>query len=111
MVNSSMTLQKIPYGISNYRMMREEGYVYVDKMRFFRVLEEFPEPYLFFLRPRRFGKSLFVSLLGSYYDISMKEDFVPLFLGTEIGQNPHLQKISTIYYTSIFPESEPIPMR
>ena len=57
-----MNLLKIPYGISNYRMIREEGYVYVDKTRFIRVLENFPEPYIFFLRPRRFGKSLFVSL-------------------------------------------------
>ncbi len=69
-------------------MIREEGYAYVDKTRFIRVLEDYPEPYIFFLRPRRFGKSLFVSLLSSYYDISLKEEFTHLFLGTDIGENP-----------------------
>ncbi len=83
-----MPLLKIPYGISNYRMIREEGYVYVDKTRFIRVLEGYPEPYIFFLRPRRFGKSLFVSLLSLYYDIAAKDDFNLLFSGTDIGKNP-----------------------
>ncbi|WP_239441592.1 AAA family ATPase [Methanospirillum hungatei] len=54
-VITSIPLLKIPYGISNYHMIREEGYVYVDKTRFIRVLEGYPEPYVFFLRPRRFG--------------------------------------------------------
>ncbi len=95
-----MPLQKIPYGISNYRMIREEGYAYVDKTRFIRILEEFPEPYIFFLRPRRFGKSLFVSLLSSYYDISLKEEFTHLFSGTDIGENPTPSKNQ--YYTLTF---------
>ena len=83
-----MTLLKIPYGISNFRTMREEGYVYVDKTRYIRVLEDYPAPYLFFLRPRRFGKSLFVSVLNYYYDINEKDSFHALFNGTEIGDEP-----------------------
>lgn len=80
-----MTLLKIPYGISNYRTIALEGYAYVDKTRFIRVLEEYPSPYQFFLRPRRFGKSLFVSLLNYYYDIAEKENFNALFHNTLIG--------------------------
>ncbi|HWQ65385.1 MAG TPA: AAA family ATPase [Methanospirillum sp.] len=76
-----ITLQKIPYGISNDRMIRDEGYAYVDKTRFIQILEDYPEPNIFFLRPRKFGKSLFVSLLGLYYDIAMKDHFSKLFSG------------------------------
>ena len=76
-----MTLLKIPYGISNFRAMREEGYVYVDKTGYIRVLEDYPAPYQFFLIPRRFGKSLFVSVLNYYYDIREKDTFQALFNG------------------------------
>ena len=62
--------------------------MYVDKTRFIKVLEDYPEPYVFFLRPRRFGKSLFVSLLSSYYDIAAKGEFDHLFSGTYIGRDP-----------------------
>lgn len=88
MVYYSMTLLKIPYGISNYQMIREEGYAFVDKTRFIRILETYPEPYIFFLRPRRFGKSLFVSFLNCYYDISMESSFEKYFSGTDISKNP-----------------------
>ena len=107
-----MPLQKIPYGISNYRMIREEGYVYVDKTRFIRVLEGYPEPYVFFLRPRRFGKSLFVSLLSSYYDIAAKDEFEHLFSGTDIGKNPTPMKnnyyVLNFDFSGISTESEDI---
>lgn len=83
-----MVLKKIPYGISNFRTIMEEGYIYVDKTRFIRILEDNPAPYIFFLRPRRFGKSLFVSLLQYYYDINERDNFSSLFSGTDIGNNP-----------------------
>ena len=83
-----MTLKKIPYGISNFRTIIEDGYAYVDKTRFIRSLEDNPAPYVFFLRPRRFGKSLFVSLLNYYYDISEGNNFSALFSETEIGREP-----------------------
>ncbi len=91
-----MSLLKIPYGISNFRTMIEEGYVYVDKTSYIRILEDYPAPYLFFLRPRRFGKSLFVSLLNYYYDISEQGTFHTLFQGTNIGKNPTVKRNS--YY-------------
>ncbi|PWR72443.1 AAA family ATPase [Methanospirillum stamsii] len=83
-----MTLLKIPYGISNYRTIALEGYAYVDKTRYIRILEDYPSPFVILLRPRRFGKSLFASLLNYYYDIAEKDNFPALFLHTDIGQNP-----------------------
>ena len=74
---------KIPYGISNFGLLREKQYLYVDKTRYIEVLENYP-PYQFFIRPRRFGKSLFISLLEHYYDINKAADFDKLFGGTYI---------------------------
>lgn len=74
---------KIPYGISNFTMLREEQYLYVDKTKYIELLENYP-PYQFFIRPRRFGKSLFISMLEHYYDINKAQDFDKLFSGTYI---------------------------
>ncbi|PWR72496.1 AAA family ATPase [Methanospirillum stamsii] len=95
-----MTLLKIPYGISNYRTIALEGYAYVDKTRYIRILEDYPSPYLFFLRPRRFGKTLFVSMISSYYDIAEKDNFQRLFSDTEIGMEPTEKRNS--YYVLSF---------
>lgn len=76
---------KIPYGISNFAMLREKGYLYVDKTKYIEILENYP-PYQFFIRPRRFGKSLFISMLEHYYDINNLEDFDKLFGGTYIHE-------------------------
>ncbi len=83
-----MQRKKLPYGIPNYRKIAEEGYVFVDKTPFVEKLEELGERYIFFLRPRKFGKSLFVSLLEHYYDIEHKDDFERLFGDFYIGKNP-----------------------
>lgn len=82
-----MSIKKIPYGISNFRMLRKENYLYVDKTKYIEVLEDYP-PYQFFIRPRRFGKSLFISMLDSYYDINAKDEFDELFGDLYIGKNP-----------------------
>ena len=58
---------KIPYGVSNFESLITEGYLYVDKTRFVRQIEEMTK-FLFFVRPRGFGKSLFISVLENYYD-------------------------------------------
>jgi len=68
----------------------------VDKTKYIRVLEDYPAPYQFFLRPRRFGKSLFVSVLNYYYDINEKDKFPEIFNGTEIGSEPTAKRSS--YY-------------
>ncbi|MCI5207329.1 MAG: AAA family ATPase, partial [Candidatus Electrothrix sp. ATG2] len=78
---------KIPYGISNFKSLITEGYLYVDKTPFIETLEE-QGKYNILLRPRRFGKTLFLSTLRHYYDIRCKEEFEPLFGNLAIGHNP-----------------------
>ena len=81
-------MKKIPYGISNFHNLREQNYIYVDKTDYIELLENYDEKYIFFLRPRRFGKSLFISLLDSYYNINnKKEEFNNLFQGLYIVEN------------------------
>ncbi len=76
----------IPYGMADFRAIRREGYLYVDKTRFVRELEN--ERHVFFLRPRRFGKTCWVSILEHYYDRTRKDGFEALFAGTDIGREP-----------------------
>lgn len=80
-------MRRIPYGISDYKTLIEENYVFVDKTKYIEKLENYHSPYIFFLRPRRFGKSLFTSMLAYYYDVSKKEEFHGLFGKTYIGEN------------------------
>ena len=77
---------RIPYGESDFQRIRRNRWLYVDKTRFLRRLEE--ERYVFLIRPRRFGKSLWVSLLENYYDRFWADRFEGTFAGTDIGQRP-----------------------
>ncbi len=81
-------MKKLPYGISNYEELIEDGYYYVDKTRYIEKLENLPEKRIIFLRPRKFGKTLFTSILENYYDVRKKEKFEKLFNETYIGKNP-----------------------
>jgi len=85
----------IPYGISDYKKIREGNYYYIDKTRFIEHIERQP-PYLFLIRPRRFGKSLLVSMLETYYDRQYSTKFESFFKGTYIFDNPTKEKSS--YY-------------
>ena len=76
----------IPYGMADFRAIREEGYLYVDKTRFVREMEN--DRHVFLLRPRRFGKSCWVSILQHYYDRTREGNFEALFAGTDIGAEP-----------------------
>ncbi len=78
--------KKLPYAVANFEQIREEGYSLVDKTAYIRELENFQVPV--FLRPRRFGKTLWCSTLECYYDIQRKDRFQELFGDLEIGQNP-----------------------
>jgi hypothetical protein len=78
---------KIPYGESNFKTIITDGYVYIDKTHYISQLEEAGK-YLFLLRPRRFGKSLFLSMLEYYYDVAYQNEFTTLFGHLAIGQNP-----------------------
>ncbi|MDR2556162.1 MAG: AAA family ATPase, partial [Bacteroidales bacterium] len=80
--------KKIPYGISNFESIMLENYIYVDKTRFIEMLENEPTKYHFLIRPRKFGKSLFLSMLWNYYDIVQKDKFEQLFGNLYIGKHP-----------------------
>ena len=69
---------KIPYGLSNFRDIITQGYVYVDKTAYIERLENNGKYHLL-LRPRRFGKSLFLSTLWHYYDGFYRDEFNNLF--------------------------------
>lgn len=78
--------RRIPYGMMNYAEIREKNAYLIDKTPFIQALESVSTPV--FLRPRRFGKSLFCSMLHYYYDINQAERFEELFGSTWIGQQP-----------------------
>ena len=77
---------RIPYGEADFKRIRVNGWLYVDKTRFVHALED--ERYAFFIRPRRFGKSCWISLLNYYYDRTRANDFEAVFGGTDLGQHP-----------------------
>lgn len=85
-------MKKLPYGISNYEKIVEENYEYVDKTRYIEKLENLAEPNIMFLRPRKFGKTLFTSVLENYYDMKKVDKFEKLFGETYIGKNPTANK-------------------
>ena len=78
---------KIPYGVSDFRTIRNEGLYYVDKTEYLAQMEA-RDRFIFFVRPRRFGKSLFISMMESYYDLNRKKDFKKLFGDLWIGKHP-----------------------
>ena len=82
------TPKKIPYGQSDFERIRTENYVYVDKTRFIEMLENEPTKYQFLIRPRKFGKSLFLSMLKHYYDVCYAGQFDTIFGDLYIGKNP-----------------------
>lgn len=81
-------IKEIPYGVSDFTVMRDENLYYVDKSMYIPTLEN-EGRFLFFIRPRRFGKSLFISMLKSYYDCNTTpEQFNRWFGDLWIGQHP-----------------------
>ncbi len=83
---SEAAVKKIPYGISDYAKIKRDNYYYVDKTLFLKTIEDSGN-YLFFIRPRRFGKSLFLSLIESYFSVLYKDRFDEFFQGTWIYNN------------------------
>ena len=112
---------RIPYGQSDFRRIRLRKWLYVDKTRFLRRLEQ--EDYVFLIRPRRFGKSLWVSVLENYYDRWWGHEFDAVFAGTDIGRNPTTErhryvvlrfdfsvvndKLDEFYLQGVKPEDQP----
>ncbi|MGN1229677.1 MAG: AAA family ATPase, partial [Prevotella sp.] len=77
----------LPYGISDYAQVKREGLFMVDKTMYLERMEKTGH-FLFLIRPRRFGKSLFLSMMESYYDIEAKDKFDLLFGDTYVGSHP-----------------------
>ena len=91
---------KIPYGVSNFEKLRRDNYIYMDKTEYIEILESYGEPYIFYLRPRRFGKTLFISTLEHYYDYKKKDEFDELFGDLYIGDNQ--TDLANSYYVLSF---------
>lgn len=79
--------KRIPYGMQNFEDVIKEDCYYVDKTPFIEQIEE-SNKYFFYIRPRRFGKTLTLSMLENYYDINKKDKFDEIFGKLYIGQNP-----------------------
>lgn len=84
--------RRLPYSVANFEQILEEDYYLVDKTGFIRELENYRVPV--FLRPRRFGKTLWCSTLECYYDIRRKEKFEELFGHLDIGRKPTAERNS-----------------
>ena len=103
-----MATKKIPYGISDFQLLASDDYYYVDKTRFIAEIEKSPR-FLFLIRPRRFGKSLFLSMLELYYDINTREQFDELFGKYYIGQHPTEERNSYLILKFNFSQVNPEP--
>ncbi|WP_195652398.1 ATP-binding protein [Bacteroides cellulosilyticus] len=80
-------IKEIPYGVSNFVTVVEQNQYYVDKTMYLPLLEKQPRS-LFFIRPRRFGKSIFLSMLRAYYDIAQNPKFKARFGNLWVGKHP-----------------------
>ena len=83
----SADYKHVPYGIADFEQVRKENLYLVDKTMFFEKMERAGH-FLFLVRPRRFGKSLFLDMLESYYDINQKDNFQELFKGLYVADHP-----------------------
>ena len=85
---------KFPYGISDFKAINTEGYYYCDRTDKIPLLEKSKSQ--LFIRPRRFGKSLLLSMLENYYDVAKKDEFENIFGSLAIGKKP--TKLRNSYY-------------
>ncbi|ETR66759.1 MAG: AAA-ATPase-like protein [Candidatus Magnetoglobus multicellularis str. Araruama] len=83
-------MKPIPYGNANFYSIREKNHLYIDRTQFIRTLEEMSIDRALFIRPRRFGKSLWLNIMTHYFDINKKDQFAHLFGDLDIGKNPTL---------------------
>ena len=86
-VASMNKVKQLPYGVSDFEYVMRENYYYVDKTMYIPQIEAQPNN-LMFIRPRRFGKSLLLSMLKTYYDKAKKDQFEEIFGSLWIGKHP-----------------------
>lgn len=110
MTAGKQNIKKIPYGVSNYNRIVEIDHYYVDKTKYLERLDAASD-YLFFVRPRRFGKSLFLSMVEAYYDIQYRDRFDELFGGTWIHGHPTAERNSYHLLTFNFSIVDPAPQK
>ncbi len=96
----------IPYGLANYKRIREQNYYYVDKTRYLPRLEDSGN-FLFLIRPRRFGKSSLLTVLECYYDLARTAEFEFLFKGTYIYDHPTPEKNTYLILKFNFSQVDP----
>ncbi len=87
-------MKKIPYGLQNLEEILEGNYFYIDKTKYIEKLENLNEKYIMFLRPRKFGKTLWIDTIGKYYDVNYSDKFDKIFGDLYIGENPTSGKSS-----------------
>ena len=80
-------IKEVPYGVSDFRIVRRDDMYYVDKTMYLPRLESEARN-LFFIRPRRFGKSIFINMLHAYYDVRLKDQFGEIFGTLWVGRHP-----------------------
>ena len=85
------TIKRLPYGIGDFTDLRRKSCYYSDKTQYIPTMEAAGD-FLFLIRPRRFGKSVFLSMLAAYYDIARQDKFDELFDGLWIQQHPTEEK-------------------
>ena len=101
-----MATKKIPYALTDFRLITMENYYYVDKTRFIEEVERAPR-FLFLIRPRRFGKSLWLAVMEMYYGLEYKEEFGELFGNYYIGQHPTAERNSYLILKFNFSQVNP----
>lgn len=102
------TYRQIPYGLTDFERIRRENYYYIDKTRFIRKAEEAGN-FLFLLRPRRFGKSLFANMLAAYYDVNMAHRYDDIFRGLDIYAHPTKERNKYMVLKFNFSAVDPDP--
>ncbi|MDQ1354282.1 MAG: hypothetical protein QG657_4591 [Acidobacteriota bacterium] len=103
---SELKMKRIPYGLTNYERIVQDNCYYVDKTMYLETIEKAGD-YLFFIRPRRFGKSLFLAVLHGYYDVYYKERFDELYKDTWIHSHPTAERGSYLVLPFNFSAVDP----
>jgi hypothetical protein len=101
-----MQIKKLPYGDADFGKIIQNNMLYVDKTKYIHTLEDLSN-FIFIIRPRRFGKSLWINLLQYYYDINLKDYFSELFKETSIGKHPTPNKNSYLTISFNFAMVDP----
>ena len=86
-MNQPVKRKRIPYGMMNFIDVREDDCYYVDKTHYIPLIEN-ANKYFFYIRPRRFGKSLTISMLRHYYNILEADKFEKWYGDLYIGKHP-----------------------